>query len=1669
MGGFYGNITDTSKTTFSFDLVYHSRLEMDTSSDEDGIFLGRYVLVDYDDAPIKAYGKKDNYGNVIAFYNTSHFSQNSEIKKKSGVVYEDLAIQENTVSKFYKWTGSRYEPLGKDETPYYTSFETDVKEYGRGYDSTVWVKRFDTNSNKYKYAMIAELNAVVPTLHLVINKPNPSPSTPYFDRDTTNIDYYLHMQGEYGTRVKKLPKQEDMVNPDHVMRSDENIVYNSGKWVTDETGYSIWQENDPEIVPGDIYYNNAGFDPAIRTFSEGTYEYYLIDDLNNKIDGGKKAVVDYGRNQIGFDFGRSGRYYGANADLGVYSDGVQADDIYDWFVRLPGIGNAICKMWDKVYGYREDNKRYLNDALTYEDKTDNLVSYDRNTMIGVMNTAQDLIGYHFISLDEYNPQEIITWPTNIEEMPSDFLITVNLKYDNEITEQSAIYEVLKCIFYSTDENGNKKYYAYHYAPNYGEPVEPEFEDENKTIFKDNKIYYYKENDIYHVANPKTYKTTDANGNIILSTSEYYLATPEWKLAPINTIADNSIQTLIAQIHTMLGTNIGEVRDMNSAQGAINTIKDIITNIDINLAPGRLLHTNNSGIIETVEDTYFPSATWDRDEVLDGAGRWVSRFATIKVLENSTNNNQKNPEVNTIIDGSEQNVATVIESDNDKSHTGTSLVNYKKHTTNNLTLGSRNKWIELYGNAETDSIEFKHSQSPIVSRLRSEQAEGSSYVNMFDGITAEENVILKDSTGFKNFSVNDNATEIKVEPTTDTLEYKSQVSDQNDNRLTIPYMTVDNAGHVVELGTKNFNIPHGFKKITTTTIDDSNESVSLDQAGVSIAENINDTLNLAPRNRWIDIATETTNNAEGEEEDTITWSHRLVPIEHLKTDVVLNGERRTEESEIPTVYRYGLPADKNIQTLDNENGNEKTNTFNVPYIEVDKAGHIVAAETHTVELPENFTTVTLQPQNESTLQEADIVSAEVKLEADTLTDNITLKTTNRWIGLGLTDIENDDVITFGHRLSDIKDVIPLELNGERRADEKYSKVYRYGLPQNKTVANLDSTYGIEAANTFNVPYVEIDEAGHIVYAETNTVTLPENFTTLTLNPQNESSSDEAHTISEQKVLEADTLTDNLTFTTVNRWIGLGLNSDNDEVTFGHRLSDIKDVTPLTLNGERRANEKYEKVYRYGLPQDKDIEDLDTENGVEPANTFNVPYVEIDEAGHIVHAETHTVKLPEGYTTINIGKPQSDDLTSDELAGEATIIADTLTESLTVNPSNKWIRLNAENTAGSDVITIGHEIHKITPTTSAEDLDIENNQKSTFTTQTVTWDAAGHIIGHDTKTWTLPDSFHNFKVIGQSTSVNNGNLSDGNISADDTFDTITFKPSNKWIRLYANEEFDTIEIGHVTQDGKAGSYTGTDLEFAEFGGTVTVYGYKTDEAGHIIDNPTYTLTLPKGSYTEDENNDANILTSLSFTDTTGALIGHKVNIGSLLLADYTTENITSAAVAATDSLNTAIAKLEAQIKAENTERKNAIIAEQNTVNAIAATLQKNIDNEIENRETAISNEESARDEAIINAVQAVWNDLLINYNLELKAPTIESISKTVINANSAVQLTANVNEIENDTYSYLWNTGENSNTITVTQNGDYSCIVTRNHNGWETSSEPMEITVSEIVTESETPTI
>ena len=57
--GFYGNVANSNKTAFSFDKTYASRVAMDASAQSDGVFLGRYVLIEYDEPVIEGYAKAE--------------------------------------------------------------------------------------------------------------------------------------------------------------------------------------------------------------------------------------------------------------------------------------------------------------------------------------------------------------------------------------------------------------------------------------------------------------------------------------------------------------------------------------------------------------------------------------------------------------------------------------------------------------------------------------------------------------------------------------------------------------------------------------------------------------------------------------------------------------------------------------------------------------------------------------------------------------------------------------------------------------------------------------------------------------------------------------------------------------------------------------------------------------------------------------------------------------------------------------------------------------------------------------------------------------------------------------------------------------------------------------------------------------------------------------------------------------------------------------------------------------------------------------------------------------------------------------------------------------------------------------------------------------------------
>lgn len=1542
--GFYGNIQNSNKTAFTFDLIYHSRLTMVNHANDDGVFLGRYVLVDYDETAVLAYyNSADKW-----FYNDKNLMLPHKIlNPKFNIIYE-VANEDYPVDQprffYYRPKGfyeenspAQFEPISIKITdgtgdsidavsisPYAVSHTLDVREFGRGYDSTVWQKVYD--NGKYKYVLVAELNAKVPNFRLIADHPTETPVSPYFDRDSTTMDYYLHQSPAFGNRVKAVPDGEKN-------RSDEEMVRNEITYVYTDEKNPTWSE-EPVKRNADIYYNKAGFDKDFRT-------YITNEDARSK-------------NTINYDRVESGRHYGYQ-DGPIYKAGEAYPDTYEWYFRLPVLGNTISSLWDAMYGYSGDEnevggiaegKRYLEFSQREGDTANHRVSYNKNTLIGLMNNVRDLMGYEFLPtsiLDNYktgdDPKVFVDEQTGkVFLKEASTIIKVDHTYATaEISEEDKTateHNIINVLYYTLGKNqAVDNYYYFAYDPDFAEVNEEQG-------FEEGIQYYYKDTtDEYKLANVSLYKAEDANGNLLpfAPYDNYYTKVDKWTLTALP-IKEDTLHGLVLKLHSLIGTGDNDTRDINTINGAINIIKDIVANIDQKLEPGKIVRTNkDTGIIETSE-TYFPSADWDKDEVLDGEGHWVSRFAQVTILPQSTNANQDAPEVNDISNGKENSKSIILESDNDKEGQGHRAVRRNKHSANNLTFGTRNKWIELHPNAEKDSVEFKHANSPIVTRLRAEQADGTGYTDMFEAVGENDNVTLNDKTTFKNFSANTALTEITVEPTTDKLQYNSTKPDQNDNRLTIPSITVDNAGHVVEMKVKNFNIPHTFKKVQTTTIADINESASLDQAGISIAESITDTLNIAPRNRWIDIATENTNDEEGAAEDKITFSHRLVPT--LNTSVTLNGQRRTSADVIPTVYRYGLPQDKSVTDFDAAyNGGSGTayeaeNTFNVPYIEVDKAGHVVAAETHIVTLPENFSAITVEPQNESTSNEADTITDEkATLTADTLTDELVLKTVNRWIGVGLTDNQDNDILTFGHRLSDIRNVTPLNLNGSRRANSKYTNVYRYGLPQDKTIADLDkennggSGTAYEAANTFNVPYMEIDEAGHIVHAETHTVTLPENFTTITIAEASnspgikaiaeteEEAGDIADSLAGSGTLQADTLTDDIKISASNKWIRLkGADAASDEITIGHEIHKIFTSTP--------------------------VEDMD----VTKKDQFSTQILTWDNAGHIVTNETKTWTLPNSIHDLEVTGTSTD---SDNPAGtDGTIVAGTTFDTVKLNASNKWVRLTADPT--NNTITFGHLVQDIETGKRTTDL----NSFGTFDTEEYTYDEAGHIRSKHIRTLKLPFNYKTIKV-AQSKNEDSITTNTGSIVAETQVDSYTLAAGNKWIELAASDSKtdDVITIAHSLQ-GTAGIYNNGEYTFNKtendtvqtgvFGGTVTLYGYKTDNAGHIIANQTYSLKLPEGSYSESGGDaGANVLTKLEFTPSEGKLIGTKVNIGTLKITGYSTDDMTAQTIGADNTLNQALAYLQLEINEEASTRSSE-----------DEKLQDAIDKEIEDRTDAIN---------------------------------------------------------------------------------------------------------------------
>ena len=302
--------------------------------------------------------------------------------------------------------------------------------------------------------------------------------------------------------------------------------------------------------------------------------------------------------------------------------------------------------------------------------------------------------------------------------------------------------------------------------------------------------------------------------------------------------------------------------------------------------------------------------------------------------------------------------------------------------------------------------------------------------------------------------------------------------------------------------------------------------------------------------------------------------------------------------------------------------------------------------------------------------------------------------------------------------------------------------------------------------------------------------------------------------------------------------------------------------------------------------------------------------VDNMGHVVGKNTETVTLPYGFKTITTGAASNAITDGAGNTAAVNLVAENTKDTLTISPSNKWIRI--AGTANSDSFTIGHQVNSIDEVASTA-TDLNDNSTDVINIPDFTYDEAGHLTAKKTHNYTLPYNFKTITVGNESNVQNVLAHASGSVIADQVYDTLTLNEGNMWISLAADATNDVINIGHAA--GLTASTVGdSQNQSPKFGDTFQALQVGRDIAGHVTTLSAHTVELPTPSLAVAVNPQTqnpqvgNIVTELNLVADEGAFTYNKDYVGNLALTGYAqTANSIASMPQATDSINDAISKL------------------------------------------------------------------------------------------------------------------------------------------------------------------
>lgn len=371
MASFYGNMKNNSRASFIFDRIYPTRKAMEDAlivKDAegaiagDGIFINRYVLIDYHyslaDQAINTntideyYTKVDNSlvtienfkiyyirtvnNNIISYEHPTSFSNSNTYYQKKVFIDRYKPDDQIKNGELEQTTSALIET-----DLYYQHKLTDWQNYRASYDSTVWMKIYADNQERY--IMVAELDAKAPILEFIDDAPSCYNGSGHFDmRASTDLNYIYYIPKNWDLIVNQYSPQYTYNN-----NTDEYYYYQKDK-STNSLWYEKYIKTTDTTAQANKDYFTITFTKVNNTVGKfiSNLNYYVLSSgkyVRTTDTIGKKNVNYYIMNQptlvsnlkVGTNISSAG-YYELNNQKKTFDDKVE----YPYF-NLKGFDKRV--------------------------------------------------------------------------------------------------------------------------------------------------------------------------------------------------------------------------------------------------------------------------------------------------------------------------------------------------------------------------------------------------------------------------------------------------------------------------------------------------------------------------------------------------------------------------------------------------------------------------------------------------------------------------------------------------------------------------------------------------------------------------------------------------------------------------------------------------------------------------------------------------------------------------------------------------------------------------------------------------------------------------------------------------------------------------------------------------------------------------------------------------------------------------------------------------------------------------------------------------------------------------------------------------------------------------------------------------------------------------------